>query len=236
MKTSFYRLIVFFSFSVLVTSCYQAEDPGPLQDYERDFSIVDFDRLDMGDAFHITVRQGNLFEVKASGDRRNIDDLIVRKEGSTLLIRYDENRNRRHTTYIDITMPTLHAAYFSGATDSRVSGFDDIENLTINLSGASTSQFDVYAANLDVLLSGASQLYLYGEGEVMDAEVSGASYLRAFSFPTNTSRLNVSGASKVNVTAANELNVVATGASHVSYRGTPQVESEVSGASAVEPD
>src|ERR1044071_5862185 len=93
--------------AAVLTSCYETEDPGPIQETEKEFSEVDFDRLEMGDAFNITVEQGEFFKISARGDRRNIDDLSVKKVGSTLIIRFDDNRNRRHDTYITITMPEL---------------------------------------------------------------------------------------------------------------------------------
>src|SRR5690348_6443819 len=89
-----------------LTSCY-TEDPGPLQQSEKNFDLTDFDRLEMGDAFVVRVEQGNFYTVSARGDERNLDDLVVKKEGSTLIIRFDDNHNRNHQTFIDITMPSI---------------------------------------------------------------------------------------------------------------------------------
>src|SRR5690606_27633592 len=120
----FTNFLSFVFVSLVLTSCF-VDDPGPLQEVERQYSIVDFDRLEMGDAFHIDVREGNFFEINVRGDRRNVEDLSVRKEGNTLIIRYRQHRKRRHDTYVDITMPVLRAVNFSGASDSRVYGFFD---------------------------------------------------------------------------------------------------------------
>ena len=58
-------------------SCDYSEDPGPLQEIEKEFSETDFDRLEIGDALHIDVEQGNFFEISVRGDRRNVNDLEV---------------------------------------------------------------------------------------------------------------------------------------------------------------
>src|SRR5688572_8325313 len=87
----------------LLTSCHN-EDPGPLQEVHKDYSLIDFDRLEMGSAFNIEVEQGNEFRVRVEGDRRNIDDLEVYKSGSTLIIEFEDDANRHHDTYINITM------------------------------------------------------------------------------------------------------------------------------------
>jgi hypothetical protein len=200
---------------------------------EKEFSILDFNRLEMADAFTITVEQGDYFKISARGDRRNIDDLEVRKEGSTLIIRYDETRNRRHETYIAITMPELTSANFSGASNSRISGFYELDNMDFYLSGASESQLDVDVENLNIILSGASMLNVRGTARVMEAEVSGASVMKAFYFPVAEAQLRVSGASDAHISVSDQLGVVASGASIIVYRGTPEVTSEISGSSSV---
>jgi hypothetical protein len=233
LKSPAYLPIVFMA--IVLSSCY-TDDPGPLQERERHYSVTDFDRLEMGDAFNINVQQGNFFEVAVRGDRRNIEDLSVRTEGSTLVIRYKQNRHRRYDTYITITMPELYAVNFSGASDARVSGFGPTQALDVYLSGASKLQLDIEAEEINTVLSGASYLNLRGSGDILEADLSGASVLKAFSFPVSQADLNISGASDGNVTVTNHLAVVATGGSHVSYRGQPTVDSDVSGSSSVHQD
>jgi hypothetical protein len=230
-----YILIVFIS--VLFSSCYyETEDPGPIQEVEREFTVIDFDRLEIGDAMNINVEKGNYFEISVRGDRRNVDDLSVDKEGNTLVMRFDENRNRRHDTYITIVMPDILSANFSGASDSRISGFYDLEVFDIYLSGASVCQLDINAKELSARLSGASHLDLYGEGEYLEAKLSGASSLKAFHYDVVDAHINASGASYGSLTVADELHAVASGASVIRYRGNPVVTSEVSGASSVKQD
>jgi hypothetical protein len=221
--------------ALLFTSCY-TDDPGPIQEMEKQYPMVDFDRLEMGDAFNINVEQGNFFDVTVRGDRRNIEDLRVRKEGSTLVIRYRQNRNRRHDTFITVTMPVLYAANFSGASDSRINGFNITQPFDVYLSGASVCQLDLEATRVKAVLSGASYLNLRGTGELLEADLSGASVLKAFNFPVTRADLDFSGASDGDVTVGEHLVVVARGASHVTYRGEPAITSDVSGASSVHRD
>lgn len=237
MKTNIFKtLLAILIVSVALTGCERYEDDGALQYQEENFSISDFERLEIGDAFVIRVEQGNYFSVQVRGDRRNIDDLEVRKSGNTLVVRYDEYENRQYETYIDIVMPTLAAATLSGATQSVITGFEEVENFSLSLSGASVAQADLVAANLSIVLSGASVADLRGASSTLTAEVSGASTLKAFSFPVQTAEVNVSGASVGKVTVANHLHAIATGASTVLYRGNPVVDSEASGGSSIHND
>jgi hypothetical protein len=222
-------------FATITISC-DHEDPGPLQKAHKEFAILDFDRLEMGSAFNIEVEQSNTFSVDVRGDRRNIDDLEVFKSGNTLIIQFDDNANRHHDTYIYITMPTLKAVNFSGASVSKIRGFASDDDLDYFLSGASVSQLDADFREINLVVSGASHMSLHGSGDELDGEVSGASSLKAFNYPVREATLNVSGASEAHVTVTDELTITASGASSVLYRGSPSVTSNTSGASHVQKD
>lgn len=220
----------------LTLSCNDVDDPGPKQADERKFSVFGFDRLDVGDAFQISVEQGDFFEVIASGDRRNLDDLKIKKEGTTLVIGYDDKQGRKHTTSITIRMPQLLSASFSGATDSRISGFLNMDEFNLSILGASICQLSIVVNEVNIFASGASNISMLGEAETLKAELSGASVLQAYGFPVITSNIRVSGASDAKVTVSDKLDVYASGGSTVAYRGNPLVTSNVSGGSSLRKD
>lgn len=235
-STRFHIFIIAILTSTVLSSCFRSEDPGPLINGEREFSVVDFDRLEMGSAFNLTVAQGDFFRIHTRGDRRNLDDLAVYKDGSTLVVKFKSNNNHRHTTYITITMPALRSANFSGASISTVSGFSGGSEFDLYLSGASVSQMDVLSEQMDLVVSGASNLTLLGEGTELGADVSGASVVNTFNWIADQVTVTVSGSSQAKVYATSELDASASGASMVYYRGNPSVKSSVSGSSAVVKD
>lgn len=221
---------------VFFSSCDVREDPGPIQRAEETYAFVDFDRLEIGDALVIKVEQSNFFSISAKGDRRNLNDLDVYKDGSTLVIRFDESGERKHETQITITMPSLKAVNFSGASYSTIKGFAGDDKFSFVLSGASVSQADISATEVDAVISGASNLTLKGTADELNVQVSGASELNAFTFDANDVEVEASGASKVRILANEALKATATGASLVLYRGNPSVTSTSSGASSVVAD
>jgi hypothetical protein len=209
---------------------------GPLQEDERNYAITDFDRLEMGSAFIIKVQQGEFFDINVRGDRRNLDDLDVFKEGSTLVIRFDNNGGRHHDTYVNITMPLVEAVNFSGATNSTVTGFELDDSFRIFLSGASVCQVNGDFQNTSVLLSGASNLTMTGYGNSLNAEVSGASYLQAFHYTVDEADVEASGSSRAKISVSSDLKAEASGASIIYYRGEPTVDMKTSGSSSVVKD
>ncbi|MCX6216115.1 MAG: DUF2807 domain-containing protein [Spirosoma sp.] len=210
------------------------EDVGPYQSGTQIYAFSGFDRVDMGSAFNITVQQGNAFAVMVEGDRRNLNDLDVYTRNGTLYARYRTSRRREYQNAFTITMPTLRGVDFSGASRSTVSGFSNLENLDVSLSGASESQVSVPASRLSLVLSGASVLHLTGQGTSLTSDLSGASLVQAFGYPVEHADVEVSGASKANISVGTTLVVKASGASTVRYRGSPTVRQQLSGASSVQ--
>ncbi len=73
MKTlSSYYFLLFLLFIAFTFSACEKEDAGLYQADERSYDFVNFDRLDMDDAFQINVQQGSQFSIRARGDRRNL--------------------------------------------------------------------------------------------------------------------------------------------------------------------
>ncbi|WP_435354419.1 head GIN domain-containing protein [Emticicia sp. SJ17W-69] len=225
-------LVMIFS----ITSCgilQQAIEPA--DEKQKTFDVKNFDRLEMGNSFHINVVQGATFKIKASGDSRDIDDLLVEENNGKLEISFRNKwRLRRYRMDIDIEMPALKEVDFSGASVSNIRGFDNLSDLKIDLSGASKSVFQTNAKTYDIDLSGASTLELEGKSQKIYAELSGASTLNAFSNDAEEASLNLSGASSGRVNVAQQLKVRASGASKVRYRGNAKVDSDLSGSSKVE--
>lgn len=237
MKTIKFLTVAFLAVSV--SSCVfieNIEGYSPKGDVKKTFDVENFDELDLGNAFEINVKQGSDFRLEAIGEQRDIDDLVITNTNGELKIRYSNAlRLRRYRMQINIEMPTVKDVDFSGASQAKITGFD-LRNLEIDLSGASKAEIDSKVQNFEIDLSGASELELFSDSESLDAEISGASILNAFNTKTTDATLDISGASRARVNVTNRLKVKASGASSVRYRGTPQVDKNLSGGSTVEKD
>ena len=232
-------LFLFALLSVFSQSCVFIGEGtlAPLDSDSRNFDLRDFDQLEIGNAFDITVRQSGRFSIFVRGDRRDIQDLDVYVDRSgKLVMKYRNWRLRRYDMDVDITMPVLTGVDFSGATNSTISGFGTTRNLDVELSGASKSVMDGDWERVTVDISGASNLTLHGQGLSLGGDLSGASRLDAFNYPVDNADLDLSGASTARVLAGKTLRVSASGASTLRYRGNPDVRPNISGGSTVKPD
>ncbi|WP_026994317.1 head GIN domain-containing protein [Flectobacillus major] len=206
---------------------------------KKDFNLSGFNEIEMSSAFIVDISQGNSYKVSVEAEREeDLNDLEVKIKGKRLVASYKNNsgwswgKNRKRV-HFTITLPDLKALDFSGATRSKVWGFNDLEYLKVTYSGASHSELNLNADKIVFDISGASNVTLKGKGGIMKLEASGASKFNALEFSTKDADLDVSGATSVRVNAQKSLNVEASGASSVRYIGTPSVRSDVSGASSV---
>ncbi len=232
-------LFLFALLSVFSQSCVFIGEGtlAPLDSDSRNFDLRDFDQLEIGNAFDITVRQSGRFSIFVRGDRRDIQDLDVYVDRTgKLVMKYRNWRLRRYDMDVEITMPTLTAVDFSGATNSSITGFGNIRDLDVELSGASKSTIDGDWDRVNVNISGASDLNLRGQGLSLGGDLSGASRLDAFDYPVDNADLDLSGASTARVLVGKTLKVSASGASTLRYRGSPELRSNISGGSTVKPD
>jgi hypothetical protein len=235
LRTASMMAIILIAFNISSCEILQ-QGVEPRNPEEKTFDSKNFNKLEMGNAFHITVKQGNDYKVIAKGDKRDIDDLIVKVSSGELKIYYTKWRVRRYRMEIEIEMPALKEIDFSGASTSFVEGFTELDELEIDLSGSSNATISAKARFYEIDLSGASVLDLEGIGKDMEADLSGASKLNAFDTIVERATLDVSGASTSRVNVEQKLTVKASGASKVHYRGNPKVSSDLSGSSRVEKD
>lgn len=239
MKTSQKSLIIAISLFMLsaLSSCFvHIEDPMPAYYEEHDYYYLkNFDQIKMRNGFHVNVIQGSSYRIEVIGDETDLDELNVYVRNGTLFAEYVNYRNRRYNAVINITMPSLRMVDFSGASNSYIEGFSS-KNLNIYLSGSSQLKTELDAQSLFFDVSGASQLSMYGDGEKIIGTVSGASQVNNFNFITDEQNLDVSGASRVRVNTIRFLRVSASGGSNVRYRGNPTLERSTSGGSVIERD
>ena len=205
----------------------------------KKFSVSGFNKLEMGSAFKIDVKQANQFSVTVTGRSEDLDDLEANVSGGVLKLKYKGNNwnKNRKTVNVSVTMPNLQGIDFSGASTATVAKFSGVRDMDIEVSGASRVNMELSAKKVALDLSGASTLVLNGECEILNGEVSGASSFKGGDFQTKEVNIDASGASSAAVVASAAIHAEASGASSVRYSGSAKdIHSSASGASSIKRD
>ncbi len=139
-----------------------------------------------------------------------------------LLTIYSTDNLIRPSIKVKIDVDSLQLIHGSGATKINFLNSFNVENLNIELAGASKSDILLNSAQkLDINLKGASKLEITGRAEMAEIELDGASKLDSKELHTKYLTIETSGTSKADVYASETFKVHATGVSKISCYGNP---------------
>ncbi len=204
----------------------------------EDFEFADFASVEVFNAFDVEIVQSDSFNVTIRADDDILELVSVSKDGKTLSVRLAQGLtiSTEVTLEARITMPDLEALDLSGATSATVSGFRSEGQIDVELSGASNLDGDLEAIRIDLNVSGASRVTLEGSAGGLTIVGSGASNFDLAEFIVDTAEVRLSGASGATVNVEERIGSVdVSGASRLRYFGDPSLgDVRTSGASTLD--
>ncbi len=195
-----------------------------------------FSRVQVSGAIRVYAKQDSSWAVKVVADANLMSHIETYTDDRTLVIRPEEGYNLDPSGAIKvyISSPSFSDFDISGAsevnTENRLSASGSV---SIELSGASKAEMDLKSPLISVDLTGASVARLRGETRDLDIDASGASKAFCYNLPSEKATVSLSGACSAEVMASVQLKADASGASHIRYKGSPEVNQSVSGAGSV---
>lgn len=201
--------------------------------------VKSFRALHLSGSFDVILTQGNEETVAVSASDRKMVSYITTEVVNGVLkigLKGEKNswlKNRKLKAYISVK--DLNELKASGASDIKIEGTLSVAQLKLSFSGASDLSGKVMVNDkLDVNLSGASDLSVEGSAGEMDIDVSGASNVKAYGFTVRSCNIKASGACNVRINVEKELSANLSGASNVYYKGSALIKDiKTSGASRI---
>lgn len=235
--THFALLIILGLISTTSYGCRNFPEPrGQENPVKEERNIANFTKLDIGGAFEVILSQGDQIKLVVEAEADELKDIKTEVNGSTLKIYTESTWNPRyHEMKIYLTFTELEEVGFSGAVEVTSAGTLSFTDLELNVSGATEIELSLTASKLDAEFSGASEIDLTGKATSGRFELSGASDFNAEDLEFQDLSVEVSGASDARVWATGTLNIDASGASTIRYKGNPRISLDESGASSVKP-
>ncbi len=204
----------------------------------EDYEFADFASVEVLNVLDAEIVQSDSYSVTIRADDNILDLIKVSKNGETLSVRMRQGFtiSTEVTLEARITMPDLEALGLSGASSATVSGFRSEDQIDIEVSGASNLDGDLEAERIDLDVSGASRVTLTGSAAEATIVVSGASNLDLAEFIVDTAEVMLSGASGASVNVEERIDPVdVSGASRLRYLGDPSLgDVSTSGASTLD--
>jgi hypothetical protein len=206
--------------------------PKPSEDELSRNELRDFDQLDLHGIFDLRIHQGNEFIVELKGPESEKKKYKLYRTGKTLVIDFEGKKKfnwdwktekvLNDKVHISITMPQLDKIK---ATGFGFIEFDEIHNqeMEFEIRGPIKIDGKLHTQEVYIRLTGKSELNLEGQANRMNADVEFASRLRAYNFEVRDAIVDVKGASSARLNVTNRLELDEGVASHVDYRGSPEI-------------
>jgi hypothetical protein len=230
-----FKLLSFIPLLFLTINLFGIQNPT-----SKNFRVNTFHSLEIGNAFEIHIKKGNVFSISALGRAEDLQEIELKQNGNNLHVYRDTkwswawNKDSKKVI-LNITMPKIINGEFSGAAKVFINGFTDEEQVRLSFSGASKVEIgEINADKLILDFSGASKATLAGHVGKLEIETSGASHVNVEELYARDVDVNSSGASHIQVNSQKTLQVNASGASKITYKGRPNISKDVSGASFVQ--
>ena len=182
---------------------------------KKQFQTTEFDRINVGGAFNVFIKQESQHEVIIETDTKIMEHVIVKVDDGELLLKTKGLRNfNKLNAYISI--PNLKGINLHGAAELQTQNTFKVSELELISSGASESRLMLVADKITANTSGASEVKLSGKTTKLMAEVSGAADFEAGELIAEYAAVNASGASHARVYATKELSYDESGAAEIS--------------------
>ena len=187
-------------------------------------NVKPFSAIDVSGAIDVYLSQGSSEAVAVSASEEKYRDRIITEvSNGTLKIYFDGNKlgwnvgNKRLRAYV--SFKDVHSLEATGASSFKIDGTISGNNLDVKLTGASNLTGNVKFSKLVADINGASQIKISGSVNDIDIDARGASDVKGYDLAVDGCSVKATGASDVRITVNKEISVNATGASSVFFKG-----------------
>ncbi|HEX8124841.1 MAG TPA: head GIN domain-containing protein [Allosphingosinicella sp.] len=194
---------------------------------ERNYSVTDFDRVQVDGPYRVTLTTGRSSAARAEGSVQALDQVSVDVQGGTLRVRRNRSTLGSYPAAdpgpVTITLTTrdLRSAVVVGSGSLDI---DRAKGLRVDVSVSGSGRLGVTAVESDTLvvgLLGSGRITLSGRTKQLKASVQGSGDLTASGLTADDAQIGSDTAGNVAVAVARTAKVTSTGAGDVEIIGSP---------------
>ena len=193
---------------------------------ERNYSVTDFDRIQVEGAHEVTVTTAGSARARAIGNPVDLDRLRLEVQGRVLKIRTNRSAwggypgDKAGPVRIEIGARAVSAASVSGPGRLAI---DRAGGLKVDLAVSGSGRIAVAAIDADTLLVGllgSGAIHLGGRAKQLRATIQGSGDLAAEGLTADDAVVMADTAGRIALTARRTAKVTATGPGDVTITGT----------------
>ncbi len=204
----------------------------------RSIELASFDKVSLYGIDHLTIKQGDVQEVKVTGYPNIIDELNKSIANNEWEIKLNDGCYNNADLDIEITIPMLKASNLIGSGSISVEEFVNQENQLFAISGSGNMEIGGNSGTEEVIFSITGSGDMTGTEDFIDLKsvklnISGSGDFDGFSIKSPTYEVIISGDGNANVHALDLLTGTITGSGNINYLGSPEVNVSITGSGKV---
>lgn len=191
----------------------------------KTFKTSGYDSVGVSGSYTVVFVNGNEGNITATGDQKDLDNLIVETEDGKLKI-YPDNKIKGGKKSVTVTVPVeaIEGVALSGSGSITSKDALKADEFNIALSGSGKIALNVNAKQLEAAMSGSGTIELSGNANKVESNLSGSGRIEAFDLKSATAEVNISGSGECELHCSEELTARISGSGRISYKGNPQKE------------
>ncbi len=204
----------------------------------RTVELASIDKVSLFGVDHLTIKQGDIQEVKVTGYPNIIDELITNVSNQEWQIRLENGCYKNADLDIEITIPDLKSTSLIGSGSIDVEDFVNQEDQIFQISGSGNIELAGNTGTQELFIGITGSGNMVGTKEFVDIEsvvlnISGSGDLDAFPIQAINYNATLTGSGSANIYAQDQLTGSITGSGNINYKGSPDVNVSITGSGKV---
>jgi len=197
--------------------------------------VADFTKIDIAGSYRINLKQDSTLSLTVTGDDNLLKYVETNVSDDKLFIKSDKEMCPNNQMTITIGVHNLKEIVSQGALELYTNGTLNVQDLKLDLSGATRAIMDIDAANLTMFMNGDGEVMLKGQATTNTVDFKGSEKLNAFGFVVSDYEIESSGNTDCEINVLHSLDLHTNGVSVVKYKGAPvRLVNSKSGSSTLE--
>ncbi len=190
--------------------------------------------IQLKSVFNVNVTKGTENMISINGYENLIEHLDFKVENDILILQFEEGCYNNVNLIVDVTIANLNLIDNSGTGNILInSNFDELENLELNSNATGSIKTNAVTLNvankLSVNLNGTGGIELNGMTSLLEVNNDGTGTFKGFDMIANEAVITNNSTGNTEINVSTQLEAIITSTGNISYKGTPTIESTISG-------
>ncbi len=206
--------------------------------YRKPQTTESFTKVHVSGALYVELTQGKACSILVEPESAKDLVQVEIQNGTLYLKNTPEKKDRKEKVVIRVCVKDLDELHMSGATSLMSPHQLGLDQLSLDMAGASNASLNLKVSKLKGDFSGASNVEIAGTCESVDLDVSGAAQAQLADLSVKKAKIDNSGAGHLEISVSENLKADGSGASVTYYKveGTSanvSIDIETSGSATV---